>query len=317
MLKKTVAEAVERVLKTKVASVVKIAKGEFNQVFKVTLETKVPVVARIFRNKNFPNIDDLLWIEKQFALHKLPHAEILHCSRDSSYFQYGLMITKFVHGTSGDDAIKNGAVTFELFHHKLAALLKKVHKIKIDNYGFLNTGKGTASSFLHFWLEKMKEVYDMKYKTIPNFDHQLYLKTVAVVTKLLDPIQNKFAPVLTHCDPGPDNCIWTEDNQIVLIDWDTAMSGIWPYDLAVLTYSGSHLSKFGSLEERQEKIRNIFLRLNTVNNLSVADFKNTERALHLIYAFSLLNYYYFGLKNIERYDLTVKGINSLLKSSNI
>lgn len=316
MQEKTVAKAIEQVLKTKVISVFKIAKGEFNQVFKVTLESKIPVIVRIFRNKNFPNTDDLLWIEKQFTLHNLPHAKILYCSRDKLYFPNGFMVTEFVHGTGGDDAIKKGTVTFELFHQKLVALLEKVHQIKIDNYGFINGGKGTRPNFLHFWLEKMKEAYEIKYKTIPNFDHKLYLEAVTVVTKLLEPLQNKFTPVLTHCDPGPDNCIWTEDNQVILIDWDTAMSGIWPYDLAILTYSGSHLNRFGSLEKRQEKIRNIFLESNKPSNLSVEELKNTERALHLVHAFSLLNYYYFGLGNIERYDLTIKRISLLLRIGN-
>lgn len=313
MQEETIAKAVERVLQAKVNGVVKIAKGEFNQVFKVAIEDKNPVVLRIFRNKDFPAVEDLLWTEKQFVLHNIPHAKTIYCSRDNSYFPNGFMVSEFVSGTSGDDAIKNGTVTFELFHQKLAALLEQVHQIKIDNYGFINDGKGTDSNFLHFWLEKMKEGYEVKYKTIPDFDDRLYSDTVMIATRLLEPLKDKFTPVLNHCDPGPDNCIWTEDNQVVLIDWDTAMSGLWPYDLAILTYSGSHLSRFGSLEERQREIRNIFSKSKNAINLSVEELKNTERALHLIHAFSLLNYYHFGLGNMERYNLTIKRIKSLLK----
>lgn len=84
---------------------VKMEHGEVNHVYKVITENKNYLV-RVFKNKNWPEPDKLPWIEKQLAKYKIPHAKIVYFSKDKRFFPYGFMITEFVEGLNGEQAVE-------------------------------------------------------------------------------------------------------------------------------------------------------------------------------------------------------------------
>lgn len=304
--------AVEQVLKNKVFNVAKIVKGEFNKVFKVETDKGV-VIVRVFRHSHWPEPGKVEWIENQLLKHDILGARILYISRESHYFDNGFMISEFIEGKNGADAILDGDISFELFHEKLAGLLFSIHQISIENYGLVNIGKGEYKTLLEFKLKQLDR-YIAKLSSVTNLDNlNLSVLRTKVETKLAK-FESKLRPVLVHADATPFNCIFTEDKNIVLIDWDGALSDSWICDYSWLTYSGSHLSQLGSRKERQEKIRKAFARRYPQNDLNPEEMAELEFVYHVLRAAELLPYYYFDQKNMEAFDLTKDRLSELAKA---
>lgn len=302
--------AVEQILNTKTVSSSKISQGEVNHVYKVKTDSQV-VIARVFRRPHWPESGKLIWIEEQLTNHKIPHAKTIYYSREDTYFPYGLMICEYVEGKNGVDAIYEGDISFESFHEQLAKLLADIHKIKVNKFGQLNNGEGQFDSYIDYRVNKLPSRLN-QISEDSEFDETIKLKIENVVKNNLSSVENKLYPVLVHGDPTPDNTIYTPDGTITLIDWDGALSDIWLWDYAWMTYWGSHLSKFGDIEERRQKMRESFVKgygetLFTQNEINLI-----EKTLHILQAVDLLPYYYLDHKNIEAYSKTKKKLSSLL-----
>ncbi|MDQ3098792.1 MAG: aminoglycoside phosphotransferase family protein [bacterium] len=301
---------VEQILKSQVVSSSKITQGEVNHVYTVTTENSV-VIARVFRRPHWPEDGKLPWIEEHLTKNGIPHAQTLYYSRDDTYFPYGLMISDFVAGKNGIDAICDGDVSFETFHEKLAKLLKQVHSIEIKKFGQINNGAGQYDNYIDYRVNKLPTRLN-QITDDSDFDPLMVQKIETVVRKNLESLENKFKPVLVHGDPTPDNTIYTSDGQIILIDWDGALSDIWLWDYAWMTYWGSHLSKFGDIEERRQKTRESFIHGYGDSMFMLDEIDSIEHTLHILQAVDLLPYYYSDHKNREAYDKTKKKLYSLL-----
>ncbi|RJR28214.1 aminoglycoside phosphotransferase family protein [Candidatus Microgenomates bacterium] len=308
---KKIAEAVEDSLKTKVNLFEKIQKGEFNHVYKVTTD-KQKVIIRVFRSGEWPEEDKPMWIEERLAGLNIPHAKILFHTRDSKFFPYGFMITEFIEGKNGWDAITNGKITFEEFQKQLSEILTQIHEVKVDKYGLLKGGKGENSSFTKYKLNKLAKEWE-KAKKIENLDQSLYEKSKEIVLETLEKLENRSTPVLIHGDAGPDNSIVTPEGKIILVDWDSAKSSIWFEDYSWMMYWGSHLGSFGPRDERMKKIFDFSNEITTNANFTPDELWQLTKALHIIQAIDLLAYYYIDQKNMEAYKSTKERLTNLLR----
>lgn len=77
------------------------------------------VVIRIFRHKYWPGVVRVKHIEE--LLEQVPdvHPRTLFLTDESVIFPNGFMITEFIAGKNGGDAIEENQVTFESFHRTL------------------------------------------------------------------------------------------------------------------------------------------------------------------------------------------------------
>lgn len=302
--------AVEKILNTTVVTSSKINQGEVNHVYKV-ITKDITVIVRVFRRPHWPEDGKLPWIETQLTKYGIPHAKTLYYSRENTYFPYGLMISEYVEGKNGIDAILEGDVPFEEFHEKLAHLLAQIHAIEIKNFGQVNHGAGQFENYIDYRIKKLPSRLDQITED-KDFDTTMTKRIEDAVRKTLEPIEAKLKPVLVHGDPTPDNTIYTPDGQIILIDWDGALADIWLWDYAWMTYWGSHLSKFGDIEERRNKMRESFMKGYGTTTFTLEEIRSIENTLHILQAVDLLPYYYLDHKNPEAYIKTKNKLESFL-----
>lgn len=305
-----IVNAVEDSLKTNVASFEKIEKGEFNHVYKVITD-RGNVIIRVFRSGEWPEEDKPMWIEKRLMEPDVPHAKVLFHTRSNTFFPYGFMITEYIEGENGWDAITNGKVTFEEFHKELSKILEKIHNVKVKKFGLLKGGEGEDINFTKSKLIRLQEEWD-KAKAIEDLDESLFEKAKNIVQKTLEKLNDKFTPVLIHGDAGPDNCVFTPDGKIILVDWDSSKSSIWFEDYSWMMYWGSHISSYGPRDERMRQIFESSSEITKATDFTREELWELARSLHIIQAMNLLAYYYIDQKNMEAYESTKKRLEGLL-----
>lgn len=311
---KNVSNAVSEALSTEVNSVSKIIKGELNHVYKVAT-TDGNLVIRVFRHIHWPEDGKLEWIEKQLTAYNIPHARTTYYSRENTYFPNGFMVSEFVEGTNGKDAICDGEITFDALHEKLAELLYQIHKIPVKNFGLICGGNGQYNSLEEVKLKKVTKSLE-KVKDVAELDNSVVEFITNKIKLTLLKYKDRFKPQLVHGDATPDNTIYTKDGQIILIDWDGALADTWIRDYAWITYFGSHFSSEGSLEERQERIKKSFAKSYPQSDFNEDELKEMEILFHIMQAIDLLPYYYFDQKNMESFDITRLRLQALLNFFN-
>jgi Ser/Thr protein kinase RdoA (MazF antagonist) len=307
----TVRSAVDQTLHTKVLSVSKIDKGEFNKVFKVETQDKI-IIARVFRHSHWPEEGKVQWIEEALLKNNIPHAKVLHYSRDNQYFDNGFMLTEYIEGQNGSDAIVNGNISFEEFHEKLAYVLSLINQIPIKQYGLINNGEGEYKTLVEYKFKQLTKDLE-KLSQVNDFDQSFLPKTENKIRETLTKFESRLHPVLVHADATPVNSIYTNEGQVILIDWDGALAESWIRDYSWMTYSGSHLSQLGTREERQEKIRQAFAKAYKQNEFDKDELSELELAYHAMRAIELLPYYYFDQKNIDAFEKTRVRLADLLE----
>lgn len=305
-------EKCERILRSPISNLARMPRGEINYVFKITA-AKGDYVARIHQF-DFRRIRKTLdSTEKILEKNRIPHARTIFSTLADSDFPHGFEIAEFIRGSNGQAAIEKGMVSFEIFHTKLAELLKKINGVKLKSFGSAIPARGNSPSFLKWRLGEAKRKIN-EFKKVRSFPKDLYERIKAKVEYLLNPHLKSFFPVLNHGDASPANCIWTSGKEIVLVDWDNARVDIWLSDFSWLTYCGSHLSNFGSLEERRKRIRKAFLAGYAGMNLKESEIDDVERGLHILRASDMLDYYFFVQKNQRMFRETKKRLDRLLKT---
>ncbi|MDP2933168.1 MAG: aminoglycoside phosphotransferase family protein, partial [bacterium] len=209
------------------------------------------------------------------------------------------------------DAIRRGKVSFEAFHSRLGALLAKVHQIKLSRFGSFNDSRGFAN-YLEFRFQKLEKNLK-KFEPTSLLPRSLKSDIKTKVSFLIGKLSKSFEPVLIHGDPTPDNCVWTKDKEVVLVDWDNARAGFWLEDFSWLTYFGSHLTSKGSLSKRREVLFRSVLKNHGRCGLTSVEVIKIEKAFHILLAADLLGYYRFSQGNIKFYNKTKNRLFDLLK----
>ncbi len=299
-------EAVKDVLFENVESFERLTHGEQNYVYKVKTQDNTYIL-RVFRSRDWPEESKPLWIESQFKTYNIPHAKTLFQTRNAKHFKFGFMISEFIDGVNGEEAIKTGLISFEDFHIKLFELLSKIHAISIKKFGLINAGEGEFETYQQYRFQDFQE-YKTDILTIPDFDISLLNKAEGIISSSYKDISEY--PVLVHGDPTPDNSILTKDGQVILVDWDDARAGWWFDDMAWLIYCGSHISESGTLKERKELFYKLSPELQNQNRQKLEDF---QKVFDLSKQVGLIRYYYFSQKNIEEYENTLARLTETLK----
>ena len=298
--------AVSAVLHTSVFSMKRMTYGEINYVCAVTTD-KGKFIVRVFGYKDKPEPGKLEWIEKQLVKHRIPHAKLIYYSRSSEYFPYGFMISEFVDGLGGWEAIKQGKQTLARSYTATGNILRKIHNIKLKKFG---QGNGEYSDFLAMEMESiyaklralvLKKMIDARTADI----------TIAQIEKSLEPYNKTFRPVLLHADASRENSILTKDGKFILIDWDNAWSGIWLWDYIEISWWWLFPPVWPTAKKRIAK--KAFFKGYGKITVSPKKFVDIEHGLHLIKSVEKLHYYYFDRKEMKNVNVVKKILLKLLK----
>ena len=120
---------------------------------------------------------------------------------------------------------------------------------------------------------------------------QLFPPIAEEVERLLRPLEERFTPRLLHGDAFPRNGLLTEERKLILVDWDEAMSGIWPEDLARLSYWFAYPNPSrGDAGLTNEQVTDFFLQGYGEAEYQREELARIVRALHLVYSADLLSY---------------------------
>jgi len=295
-----VAPAVEQALAVRVLGASKVKGGEVNHVYKVQTNKKT-VLVRVFRYKDWPEDGKFQWIEKQFAKHRIPHAKLLFYTRSKKWFPNGFMISEFIDGMPADEAVHSGKLSRTDFQFHVAKLLKKVHGISLKKFGDWHGTYGTDSDILSFALPRITHKFNQLKRT-KYYDKGVAAAAVAKVKNLLTPLNDKLKPVLTHGDPGKDNCIWSNDDKLILVDWDNARSSVWVRDYADLMFWETCAAQFQAVPKSQlPNAQKAFLKGYGKMGLTKSELDRVVLVFFIIQVTNLLPYYYFDQKNMKAF----------------
>ena len=308
-----VVSAVSSVLNVNAKKAVKMKHGEVNHVYKLIAEKEFFLV-RVFKNKDWPETGKLLWIDKQLMVHSIPHAKILYYSRSNKFFPFGFMITQFIGGYNGEQAVEKRQLSLAKTYYNIGKILKKVHAIKIKKFGVVNNGSGNYSNFLKWKLDRDVRRRFTELRATKKFTKEIAIKTEKKVRECLSPFAPKFKPVLNHGDPNRGNCIWSTDKRWILIDWDNAISSTWIEDYTDLTF-WADFRKNKSFTTNRLRIfkKNFFLGYGKVE-FSRDQLGQIEHGLHIIKCMKLLPYYYFGKKDMGDFYETERKLLKLIEA---
>jgi Ser/Thr protein kinase RdoA (MazF antagonist) len=284
-MKPSIEKAVENILGAAATNALKLTQGEVNEVYQVETEQGL-VVVKVFSNSLWPEDGKLDWIEKQLTRCEVPHARTLYYSRDDTYFPHGLMISEYVEGRNAAEALDGGSLSLEEYCSKVGALLKQVHQIPLNLYGYIGQGTGVYDSFVEFKLihevkERLREIEDLNI-----FEKDFYDRVEEKIKKQLASFERWFSPVLAHEDAQPKNAVWTHARRLVLIDWDEAIASAWITDYAKLTYGLNETD-----ESAREKMRDAFFQGYGESEFTPQEIGLMENALHVVQSIDLLPYY--------------------------
>lgn len=284
--------------------ITQLTAGSYNTVFEVELDNGQRVVVRIFRSKRWPEDGKLEWISNKLTEFQIPTAKILYSSRDDKYFPKGFMVQEFIDG----EIVQNVAgkkITYADYYSQLGLLMSHVHKIQLPQFGYIGHGTGNHASLLNY----IDRDIDMFFGRIEPIMDKIALDIEVFKEKIFEGLEaiSQLSHVLTHNDLSPNNVMLDSKGELVLIDWDNAVSHVWINDFGVMTYWMRYRHQNES--EREEYIR-LFL-ASYKADMSHSEIRKLEKILHLIQALNLLGYYYFDDKDMKSFDRTLKYFNEL------
>lgn len=262
-----------------VCDIKKFEHVENNTVYKIETSSR-PYIFKIYNNPDWPEDGKLLFVDRLLTEHGIPHAKIFIYCRDNANFPNGYLIEECLPGATADRLKLSREETTAMFE-KLGTLVSRLHKIKMDGYGY--TGKGTAlwSTFSEFMYDSMGDSKaNLLAQKITDDDELEYIgQQIWERLKVCD----KYPAVLCHTDLSTKNIIYN-DGDITLIDWDDVYSLCWMHDLAEFTFWLKR--EYG---DESEIYRHAFLQ-NTDYDLS--DFYAIEPVLHVRIGLGSLNYFF-------------------------
>ncbi len=306
---KKVAKAVAKILKTRVYSCAKFAKGEINHVYKVET-TKGLFVARVFRYKDWPEKAKLPWIEKQLEKAHLPHAKTLYYSRKPTYFPNGLMIQTYIEGLLGTDAVKTKLISEQELYTRLGKVASKLHKIPCPAFGSPVDKTKQSKNYINMQTKRTGEILVSLVKA-KELSNKAVTTAKNRLEKELNLLKKNLHPVLIHGDMSPSNVIVGKNKILYLIDWDNSRAGIWPAEYIEL--SRRHLTD-NLPQSKQVLLKKCFYKGYGSKNLSPKQLTKLEAVLMLIRQVWQMHYYLFDRKEKQNFYKIRKIFYTLLKS---
>ncbi|NIK75407.1 thiamine kinase-like enzyme [Paenibacillus castaneae] len=273
---------VEELLHEKVDYIQKIENVPNNSVYKVLVTNKL-YIFKIYKQRDWPEDGKLLFVNHTLIENNIGCAKMIAFDRNDSNLQTGFLIEEYLLGENADHIVFNPK-SGKAFYKKFAQLISKIHRIRIENYGYIGTGIAGYKSFIDF----VNDEYDDRANNLINkklFDEQSLLeikKTVIEKLRLCESLPS----VLCHGDLSTKNVIIDEHGDLTLIDWDDAMSYSWIADVARMTY----WMKFHYNAYEYEMYRNTFME-HYSTELNKSEFHTFENTFHIWIGLDHLNYY--------------------------
>src|SRR5690606_916040 len=285
---------VGELLRAEVNHIQKLENVNNNIVFKLIAD-KNPYIFKIYKQQTWPEDGKLIFVNNRLTENNISCAKIITFDRSDTYFKTGYLIEECLPGLNADHIIFD-LTSGKEFYKKLAKLVSKVHRIKIENYGYIGNGKAGYHSFLDFMNDKVDEIANaLINKNLLDKNGLLELKK-SVLDKLS--LCEDLPPVLNHGDLSTKNIMVDEYGELTLIDWDDAMSLNWIADISRMTY----WMKFQYSENEYELYRNTFLESYSTAEYAKYDFNDFENTYHVWIGLDHLNYY----ANTPNYDSTMR-----------
>lgn len=139
-----------------------------NSVFVINYN-KDKYIFKIYRSKNWPENGKLLYVNELLEKNNIRYPKAIDYTRDHSYFKNGYVLEQKIDGIPILD--KEFDLEFGVKAYKLLAkLIKKVHTIKFENYGYLNNGNPDYLSFGEYVKDVLKDNLNIL------FDHNVIKK---------------------------------------------------------------------------------------------------------------------------------------------
>lgn len=305
-----IATASTAALGAKIYSATRLIKGVVNHVYLLETE-RGKVIARVFSRKKWPEDGKLQWIASKLAARGIDYARILHLSRGAKFFPYGFMMTEYIEGQDGWEAVRRGIITAENFFAQLGQLLRKVHAIGLEKFGTLQNGR-YAQIADH--LEELVRGDELQLKSDHEIDQSIFSGVYALIRKNCAQYARQLNPALTHGDPSPHNTRLTPDQRVVLVDWDSAESNAALRDIAALTYEGAHMDEFGDQDVLNNDLRSAFFSGYGYSGISEQSMREMERMFHIVQAVRLLTFHRFRKPSPDKFTGTWNYLLKLLRA---
>ena len=266
--------------------------GNVNSVYRVEAAGRAYAL-KVFTHADWPEPGKLPWVESNLTEFGVPHARLVHHTRDARHFPQGFSLSEFVEGENCKGAIRRGALTPAAYFGLAGALLKKIHAVPLPLYGYVGDGRGMYEDFTGWLLDC--EVKDsllwVDDGTRPA--ETLYPLIEDKIEPVLRRYESRFEPVLAHGDCTPKNSLLTPEGSLVLVDWDEAVGAFWVRDYAGLTYWYSYMLKDGDRDPAGARAS--FFRAYGETGFDEDELRELEQAMHVPMAAGEMAYLYkFG-----------------------
>ncbi|MDQ2785785.1 MAG: aminoglycoside phosphotransferase family protein [Chloroflexota bacterium] len=219
-----------------VRSVERLLSGQVTYAFRVEADGG-PMLVKVFRYAHVPRRETVTFVEETLARVGIRHAETRYFDATDAYFPHGFLIGEWITGPLVSDALKDGSVSRDAFCAAVAALLRQVHAVRFDTFGFppLRSSGEQFPDLVAFMRaeDRVEELHALV--DAGKADAALIAAGQERLERCYAAIDFPVQPVLVHGDPSGDNVIQTADGP-VLIDWDNATITSWVHDLAWITF---------------------------------------------------------------------------------
>ncbi|RKN86111.1 aminoglycoside phosphotransferase family protein [Paenibacillus ginsengarvi] len=283
---------VEVLLNSRVDEISKMENVPNNSVYKVIVNNK-SYIFKIYKQRTWPEDGKLVFIHKKLMESHIDCARIIAFDRTDPCFHTGFLLEECLPGVTADQVAFDDKSGKE-FYKKLALLVSKIHRIRIENFGYIGSGIAGYESFIEFMEDKYDEIANaLINKKVFDENCLVQLKKPAIAGLRLC---ENLPSVLCHGDLSTKNVIIGEEGSLTLIDWDDAMSYNWIADISRLTY----WMKFKISQKEYELYRNTFL-----------EHYSTEGSINVFHALELTFHVWIGLDFLNFYANTPRFENTL------
>ena len=229
--KNTLAIEIENILGVQVLDVGKRFESWDSFAFLVTTIAGKKYVGKIFRFPHWPPEGKLIEVTRLLNQYNIPHEKTAYITHNHSVFEFGWQLTEFIDGGTAEEAIENNLTTKENYYIRLGSVLSRVHEIKLDIFGSLQSKDTQHKTFAELVQEELQyQTFDLETK----FLHYSSVISAAKeeIIKLIE--KQTFSATLVHDDVGTRNVLWNYGDP-VLIDWVDSLAGPALRDFATVT----------------------------------------------------------------------------------
>ena len=265
---------IEKCTHQKLLKIKRLVKGEANEVYDITLDTKEELILRISRDSTNPFIAEC-WAMKKCADLGVPVAKILFTDEAQSDTEtiFFSLLTKIEGMPLNETDTTNDEKFMHKILHQTGRYMSLIHKIKTDGFGEISgNGKGQQESYIDYLENKFGNPDGYIEAALKNeLDKEQIVKAVDILfTK--EHIFELESPVLAHGDLGTKHIMVKNDKITGILDFgnmrgsfpmhDFAWWEIWTSDTQQIEWlKGGYATKQVFEEEFQQKYRLIKLML--------------------------------------------------------